>query len=82
MPTQTQRKTGKATEARKGTKQTAGQLKGIAPLGAKLASSLPIKTAVSRLAGVRPSRTRSFLAASTAAAAGGAVVYRLLRSDD
>jgi hypothetical protein len=94
MATQTQRKTRKASEARKGTKAAAtktgstglrkavGQLQEVAPVGAKLASSLPIKTAVSRLAGLRPSRTRAFLAATTAAVAAGALAYRLLRSGD
>lgn len=93
MATQTQRRTGKASKASRRTKATANktgrtgfkdtveQLQGIAP-GVKLASSLPIKAVVSRLAGVRPSRTRALLAASSAAVAGAVAAYRLLRSGD
>lgn len=97
MAPQTQRKTNKtnkATETRKrtkdaankagstGLKKTAEQLQGITPVGVKLASSLPVKTAVARLTGEIPSRTRAFLAASAAAVAGAVVAYRLLRSGD
>ena len=94
MATQTQSKSRKAGKARRAAKaraskagnttlkQTVEQLQGIAPLGAKLAGSLPIKTAVARLAGARPSHTRALLAASAAAVAGGVFAYRLLRSGD
>jgi hypothetical protein len=94
MATQTQSKSREASKARRGTKaaanragstalkQTVEQLQGIVPLGAKFAGSLPIKTAVARLAGARPSRTRAFLAASAAAVAGGVFAYRVLRSGD
>jgi hypothetical protein len=46
----------------------------------KAATSLPGRTVLSRLAGVRPSRTRAFITACGAAIAGGTLVYRLLRS--
>jgi hypothetical protein len=94
VATQTQRKTKRASGTAKrakatankagsgGLKKTVEQLQGIAPAGAKLATSLPVKAAVSRLAGKPVSRTRAFMAASAAAAAGAAVTYRLLRSGD
>jgi S1-C subfamily serine protease len=94
VATQTQRKTKRASGTAKrakatankagsgGLKKTVEQLQGIAPAGAKLATSLPVKTAVSRLAGKPVSRTRAFMAASAAAATGAAVTYRLLRSGD
>jgi hypothetical protein len=94
MATQTKRQRTKATETRKrtkttasgagstGLKKTAEQLQGIAPVGVKLASSLPVKTAMARLTGELPSRRRAFLAASAAAFAGAVVAYRLLRSGE
>ena len=45
----------------------------------KLATSLPVRTGVTRLAGGRPSRTRSLLTASAVGVFGGVAVYRLLR---
>lgn len=71
MATQTQRAKGKAKEAASdgGVKKTLGMV-----------TSLPARTALTRLAGVRPSRTKAFLTASAAAIAGATLVYRLLRS--
>ena len=57
-----------------------GGIKNVAGLGSKLVGSLPAKTALSRLSGVRPSRTRAFFAATAAAFTGGVLVYRALRS--
>jgi hypothetical protein len=43
-------------------------------------SSAVEEAAAQRLAGEKPSRTRSFVAAAAAAVAAGTLVYRLLRS--
>ena len=92
MATQTKRRTGKPTQARRRTKATANnasgtrvkktveQLQGFAPVGVKLARSLPVKAAISRLHGDVPSRRRALLAASATGVGGAVVAYRLLRS--
>lgn len=64
------------------TKPTKGKTTKAARKSSKLVTSLPGRTAVSRLAGVRPSRTKAFLTACAAAVTGATLVYRLLRSGD
>ena len=73
MATQTKRAKGKAKEAASngGLKKTVG-----------VVTSLPARTALTRLAGVQPSRTKAFLTASAAAVGGAVLIYRLLRSGD
>jgi hypothetical protein len=94
MATQTKRRTGKPSERRRRTKAAANktsrtrfkttlkQFQGVAPVGVKLASSLPVKAAISRLLGDLPSRRRALLAASATGVGGAVVAYRLLRSRD
>lgn len=60
----------------------ATQTKQAAKTTSKVTTSLPGRTVLSRLAGVRPSRTKAFFTASAAAIAGATLVYRLLRSGD
>jgi hypothetical protein len=64
------------------TKPTKGKTAKAATKSSKLVTSLPGKTAISRLAGVRPSRTKAFFAACAAAVTGATFIYRLLRSGD
>ena len=61
-----------ATRTRRATKRKA----------AKAATSLPVRTAATRLMGTRPSRTKAFLTASAVAISGAVLVYRLLRGGD
>lgn len=83
MATRTRRATkGKAGKGAggSGVKKTLGKVRGIAPGASKAATSLPARTAATRMAGKRPSRTKAVLTASTVAVVGAALVYRLLRS--
>jgi hypothetical protein len=94
MATQTKRRTGKPSEAGRRTKaaankgssarfrKTAEHVQALAPVGVKLASSPPVKAAISRLRGDVPSRRQALLAASLTGVAGAVGVYRLLRSGD
>jgi hypothetical protein len=61
---------------------TIKQFQGISSVGVKLASSLPVKAAMSRLLGDVPSRRRALLAASATGVGGAVVAYRMLRSSD
>jgi hypothetical protein len=76
----------KATKPKKpadgGIKRAVAKLGAVMPIGAKAATLPPVKTAASRLAGVRPSGPRSFLTAAAAAGVAGVALYRLLRSGD
>jgi hypothetical protein len=63
-------------------KKMVGQLQEMLPVGSKALTSLPARTALSRLAGERPSRPRAIAAAGAAAMTGAVLVYRLLRAGD